>query len=75
MIFDDHANARIGHDYQGNTEPAAEKWYPKMAIDPFVLCHAEECEVIHNDFRLMVRKRSWGESRRDVRPLPCQGAF
>ena len=58
MIFDDYANARTGHDYQGNTEPTAEKWYPKMAIDPFVLCHAEECEVIHNDFQLMVRKRS-----------------
>ncbi len=57
MIFDDYANARIGHDYQGNAEPTAEKWYPKMAIDPFVLCHAEECEVIHNDFQLMVRKR------------------
>ena len=58
MIFDDYANARVGHNYQGNVQPTAEKWYPKMAIDPFVLCHAGECEVIHNDFQLIVRKRS-----------------
>jgi hypothetical protein len=66
MIFDDYANARIGHDYQGNMEPTVEKWYPKMAIDPFVLCHAEECEVIHNDFQLMVRKRSQCSSQPDA---------
>lgn len=56
MIFDDYANLALGHDYQGDLQPTGELWYPRQAIDPFVQCLAGRCQVIHNDFQLILKK-------------------
>jgi SAM-dependent methyltransferase len=50
LIFDDYLQAeRIeGTDRIG---------CPKVAIDPFVQCFEDECEVIHNEWQLIIRKK------------------
>jgi hypothetical protein len=56
VIFDDYANLGIGHDYQGDIQLTGELWHPAKAIDPFVQCLGDQCQVIHNDFQLIIKK-------------------
>ncbi len=46
----------IGHDYQGDMQLTGELWHPAKAIDPFVQCLGDQCQVIHNDFQLIIKK-------------------
>ncbi len=47
----------IFDDYQHVLRRGDEIEYPKMAIDPFVQCFERECEVIHNEWQLILRKK------------------
>ncbi len=37
---------RIGHDYQEDPQLTDELWHPAEAIDPFVQCLGDQCQVI-----------------------------
>ncbi len=50
MIFDDYLNAEPSRYVKGEYE------VPKTAIDPFVQCFAGRCEVVHNEYQLIIRK-------------------
>lgn len=48
MIFDDYQDvARVEDGIE----------CPKMAIDPFVQCFENKCEVLHNEWQLIIRKK------------------
>jgi hypothetical protein len=44
-------------DYRYVTRWQREIECPKMAIDPFVQCLADRCQVIHNEWQLILRKK------------------
>lgn len=50
MIFDDYREADACDQMPGKFR------CPKMAIDPFVQCFEAQCEVIHNEWQLIIRK-------------------
>jgi hypothetical protein len=52
MIFDDYLNAERSRYVEGEFE------CPKMAIDPFVQCFEGRCEVLHNEYQLVIRKKA-----------------
>lgn len=59
LIFDDYRGAN-DYVYEGidELEPGSSWQSPKPAIDPFVQCFDEHFEVIHNDFQLILRRKS-----------------
>ncbi len=52
MIFDDYR--LLGPLTYRDTETSV---CPKVAIDSFVQCFADRCEVVHNEYQLIIRKK------------------
>jgi hypothetical protein len=57
MIFDDYRINEKSWDY-GAADREDERWCPRLAIDPFVHCFDDKCEVIHNGRQLIIRKKT-----------------
>jgi hypothetical protein len=58
MIFDDyqHIGAKIQYDFS-LPQQDDKLVSPKPAIDAFVQCFEDRCEVVHNGYQLIIRKK------------------
>lgn len=58
MIFDDYQRVGFKIQYDFNLPQQHDKLAsPKPAIDAFVQCFEDRCEVVHNGYQLIIRKK------------------
>ena len=59
MIFDDYRRIGIKIQYDSSLPQQHDKIIsPKPAIDAFVQCFEDRCEVVHNGYQLIIKRKS-----------------